>query len=546
IILERGYNYYVCGNILDIHETKGNKYTIEVEGTENYEVLVELDKNGKIVYSTCNCPYDFSPICKHQVAAYYQIYDILNNKHKDEKNVVKLNLKELLNKLSKEELINIILDLSKKDTALKDNIIFRYSDCNDIKKIEKYELYLDTIIKRHKGREGFISYMQTYKFANDMREVLENIEQTYNSNKNILLFLNSIFILVEKSIKSFKYTDDSSGYISEIVSESIELINTTIHSSNNFDMSTRELILEKILEESNNKIFYDLEEYKIELLKMCLEFIDIEVFRNKIKKELRRLIELNKYDTFRGYYNEELNLILFEIISKYGTEEEIEKFIKKNISFTSYRKILINKLLEEKNYGRVIEFALQGEKQDKNYRGLVIEWKEIRYIAYKESLLKDKQELLAKDLLLHGKFKYYKELKNLHKDNWEAFYKNLKEELKNSQEWYTIDVYIKIITEEKDLEAIIKLVREKHEYIETYASILMDKYKDEVIDIYEKHVKFNVRVSSNRSQYRNVCRMIIRYGKVVGKKKAEKTINDLKILYNRRTAFLDEMYKCGL
>ncbi|MCD3362077.1 hypothetical protein G8T83_04385, partial [Clostridium botulinum D/C] len=171
IILERGYNYYVCGNILDIHETKGNKYTIEVEGTENYEVLVELDKNGKIVYSTCNCPYDFSPICKHQVAAYYQIYDILNNKHKDEKNVVKLNLKELLNKLSKEELINIILDLSKKDTALKDNIIFRYSDCNDIKKIEKYELYLDTIIKRHKGREGFISYMQTYKFANDMREV---------------------------------------------------------------------------------------------------------------------------------------------------------------------------------------------------------------------------------------------------------------------------------------------------------------------------------------------------------------------------------------
>ncbi|NFO99087.1 hypothetical protein FDC62_13005 [Clostridium botulinum] len=407
IILERGYNYYVCGNILDIHETKGNKYTIEVEGTENYEVLVELDKNGKIVYSTCNCPYDFSPICKHQVAAYYQIYDILNNKHKDEKNVVKLNLKELLNKLSKEELINIILDLSKKDTALKDNIIFRYSDCNDIKKIEKYELYLDTIIKRHKGREGFISYMQTYKFANDMREVLENIEQTYNSNKNILLFLNSIFILVEKSIKSFKYTDDSSGYISEIVSESIELINTTIHSSNNFDMSTRELILEKILEESNNKIFYDLEEYKIELLKMCLEFIDIEVFRNKIKKELRRLIELNKYDTFRGYYNEELNLILFEIISKYGTEEEIEKFIKKNISFTSFRKILINKLLEEKNYGRVIELALQGEKQDKNYRGLVIEWKEIRYIAYKESLLKDKQELLAKDLLLHGKFKYY-------------------------------------------------------------------------------------------------------------------------------------------
>ncbi|KGM95283.1 hypothetical protein FDC62_10905 [Clostridium botulinum] len=74
----------------------------------------------------------------------------------------------------------------------------------------------------------------------------------------------------------------------------------------------------------------------------------------------------------------------------------------------------------------------------------------------------------------------------------------------------------------------------------------MDKYKDEVIDIYEKHVKFNVRVSSNRSQYRNVCRMIIRYGKVVGKKKAEKTINDLKIVYKRRTAFLDEMYKCGL
>ncbi len=51
--------------------------------------------------------------------------------------------------------------------------------------------------------------------------------------------------------------------------------------------------------------------------------------------------------------------------------------------------------------------ALEGEKQDKQYAGLVSNWKKIRYIAYKELLLKEEQEKLAKELLLAGDFEYY-------------------------------------------------------------------------------------------------------------------------------------------
>ncbi len=125
-IYERGENYYHLGNILEIINSNGN-YTAEVEGSngEIYTVNIEMNSSGKVKFFDCDCPYDYSPVCKHIVAV---LLAIQNNK-----NMNVDPLEDRLNELSKEQLISILTDL-----------------CRDYKIKEKeYEKLLD-LVKRHR------------------------------------------------------------------------------------------------------------------------------------------------------------------------------------------------------------------------------------------------------------------------------------------------------------------------------------------------------------------------------------------------------------
>ncbi|WP_251862359.1 hypothetical protein [Clostridium sp. Marseille-Q2269] len=101
--------------------------------------------------------------------------------------------------------------------------------------------------------------------------------------------------------------------------------------------------------------------------------------------------------------------------------------------------------------------------------GLVTKWKEIRYTAYKELSMKEEQQKLAKELLLHGNFLYYRELKKLTTEGKEVFYNKLKQELKNFREWQQRNIYLKVIEEENDLDEIMEFVRKNPETIEKNA-----------------------------------------------------------------------------
>ncbi len=72
-ILDRGYNYYRLGAILELTiSAEGDWYDAIVEGTDEYEVGVYIEK-GKIIRCSCDCPYSYGPICKHQVAVFFRI-----------------------------------------------------------------------------------------------------------------------------------------------------------------------------------------------------------------------------------------------------------------------------------------------------------------------------------------------------------------------------------------------------------------------------------------------------------------------------------------
>lgn len=542
-ILERGYDYYDEGNIVETYNQGDNEYIFQVQGSEEYEVIVKIDEKREIIYSDCDCPYDFGPICKHQVATYFELYDILNSKSNNndgKKEVAKQPaIKEVLNNLSKEELINIIVDITKKDTTLRNRIIFRYSPGDDTQELEKCKKLMESIVRKYIGREGYITYRETYGFVSEIEDLLENVRDT----DNILLALDIAFLVLEESIEAFQYADDSNGEIGSLVSEIIELIEEIIIDCDDLDINLREKIFNKLLQQSDSKFFNGWEEYRIDMLSICAQFADIEEFRNKLRMKIEYLLNKRTNDEHMKHSNESMLRILFDMIKEYGTKEEAEEFIKDNLKFTSFRELFIDKYIKEKNYYKIIELALEGETKDKQYAGLVLKWKKIRYTAYKELLLKEEQEKLAKELLFNGDFEYYKELKELHKGAEEAFYSNIKGELKNYKGWHGRSMYLKLIVLEKDLAEIMEFVTENPRSIEEYADMLVDKYQVQVIEIYTKSIKLQADLSSNRKHYQEVCRMLKRYKKIAGKNRLEEIVNELTVLYKKRPAFLDELSK---
>src|SRR5262249_15250767 len=65
----RGKEYFCDGAVSDVIR-RGNRVTAEVEGSDLYEVTIELGDDGDepVADAECTCPYDWGGYCKHVVA----------------------------------------------------------------------------------------------------------------------------------------------------------------------------------------------------------------------------------------------------------------------------------------------------------------------------------------------------------------------------------------------------------------------------------------------------------------------------------------------
>lgn len=540
IILDRGYSYYIEGNVIEAYEQDKNEYIFQIEGSDDYEVLVEIGDNGDILYSECDCPYDFGPVCKHEVAAYFQLFEMLNQVPSSDKNKTRerTTIQEVLSHLSKEELIKIIINITNNDVTLENSLIVKYSTGDDCQELEACRELIAAIARKYTGREGFIKYRDTRAFARELDDIADKARDT----ENVLLALDIALLLLEEAIEAFQYADDSSGDIGMLVTETLELIEEI--ATNGKDSSHHKAqIFEKLLQQIDNEVFDGWLDYKIDLLNICFEFAEDETRRGQLRSKIESMIDKKISDRYTHYENESMLQLLFRLIEQYGTQEEAERFIHNHLQFSSFREKLLNKYLRQKNYHKVIELAKEGEKQDQQYPGLISKWKKIRYEAYKNLQLKEEQQALAKELLLDGDFDFYKDLKELATGNHEVFYSNLKQELKAGKGWHSSRLFLKLIEEENDLDELLDFVRENPRYIEDYAEKLGKHFKEEVIEVYKRYIKSTASTSSNRRDYQGVCHKIKRYKKIAGKPNQVELINELMSLYKKRPAFIDELGK---
>lgn len=117
----KGLEYYKNKKVISLNKINENVYESFVEGNNNYKVHLDINHPKK---STCDCPLAKGRriICKHIVATYFKAFPkesmefegaakILQEEYEKEKEEEYDKAINCLNKMSKEELINELIQI---------------------------------------------------------------------------------------------------------------------------------------------------------------------------------------------------------------------------------------------------------------------------------------------------------------------------------------------------------------------------------------------------------------------------------------------------
>lgn len=442
-------------------------------------------------------------------------------------------LEEVLRELSKEELIAIIAEAAGQDEVFKNTILLKYGSEEQPALLKTFQKLIKTIVKQYTGKEGFISYRETSSFAADLTALLDSKDSVSDDTVKLEMAL----MVLEEGVEAFQYADDSDGEIGGLVDDILDQIDELAESQQKADESVREHFLKRLIKMSQNAVFDGWDDYPVTLLRICTVFADEKKRREQLLAAIRAQITATAGKGYREYLNEELHEIQYDLIEKYSSAEEADKFMQEHLHMKSFGELAIRKSKEAGDYRRVIQLAEQGGRGDRS------DFKKARYEAYKALSLKEEQKQLAKELLLDGDYEYYAELEALFEGDEEEFYRGILAELKQSDTWSAHALYTKLFSDKNDLAEMLSYVKANPDAIEEYAARLSPDYKTEAEQVYSQYIYDTAAAAFNRKKYWNVCQMLKRYGELAGKSGQSAIIQQLQEQYFNKPAFLDELSK---
>lgn len=535
IILERGLKYFQKGQVINIEEMKSNHFHILIEGSEVYQVDVFLNAAKEIITTSCDCPYDIGEFCKHQVAAFFA----LRNPEKIEKENSKLSVEEIISKLSKEELGDIILHFSDEYPEMEKKLLLQHSPKQEEVAVSKK--LIREYINKAKDR-GFIKWGNVRYALTGANITLEKAQEKLGSGElesAVSLSIATLSIVVD----NLDRIDDSSGYAWDVIRESLAIIEEAANSIYLLNEQEQNTLFASILKEAMHKRYDDWDDWRMSLLSSCAYFCSNKKLREKLDKQLGKLLDNLTGDSWRGKYKEdEIKLVQLKLMELYDEEEKATQFIKANIHRDPFRKKAIEYLMEDGEFLEVIRLCQEGEMIDQEHRGLVHQWKVFSLVAYEALGDIQKQKELLFEFLLKNDYEYYSKLKKLYSSSeWEEVLQQILQTFEREKR--PPQAYLEILKEEKLYDKLLDYCAHHLSSIEHLYPFLIDQYFEKVNELYKKYIEVEAKEATDRKKYKGVCKLIKAYKKVCGDIHGKQLIDKLKIIYPNRPAFLDELGK---
>ena len=550
-ILPRGLSYFENGYVDRPDEIISGLYEAIVKGTADYTVRIQLEGETVTEYS-CNCPYDFGPVCKHVVALMFCIREeepkLQQNRgskkktrKKSKKKTVSEQVEELLVDLPHDEMKRFIKEQADIDGSFRRRLLTTFAYFNKSESKAFYAQQVRAVLRTAKGRDGFIDWREVRAVGKAVSDLLVAARKHYeNSNYQSVIHISCA--VLEEMTKALQFADDSDADIGSNIREAYDLL---------FDMSRsdppekiRKQLFDYALKSYKRNIFSDWDWH--------LGMLELASVIPANQKEAGRIFDLLDKTTNSEYEREEVQTLKFRLLKKTAGEDEAEKFMEQNLSNPSLRAEAIQMAVSRKNYEKAIAIARGGIDQDsKDKPGLVWDWyKWLLRIAGRQ---KEKTKIIEYARLLFielnsGKEHYFDILKtHIDRNKWDSFVEKLVADIRNKR-WFNPHVIAWIYVNEGSWEKLLALVKQAFsdgsislEYVKSYEKYLANDYSDELASLYEQGIIDLLDSNTGRKYYKTACRYLIRMRKLGGWEKAERLIEKLRATYPQRPALLEEL-----
>jgi hypothetical protein len=548
VILDRGREYLLGGHVLSIEDIGDLAYRAEVEGSELYEVYVELDEEAEVISSDCDCPYDYGPVCKHQAAVMLKLRDhtatLPESITKELPTNPNKSLKHLLEAESKESLITLLLSLAADSDVVEQRVKLHLSKVGGAKELEECRKLIRSYIDTYSDHHGFVNWRNVGKAVGGAEMVAEKAcEAADNAEWTRAVEINHC--ILEEMVDFLQEANDSGGTIGCVIDQSLERIEEIILQSDRISQVDRESLFQLLLDESKQSRYDGWSDWQLAMLDSASRLAVTANLRMKWEKHASRMASEQTGGTSSGnYFAQRVAVMRFHLIQIYEDEGRAGDYLNSHLHFSDFREMAIQDAFHNGCYDEVIRLAEEGEAQDqaKGFPGLVKQWKKHRYEAYCRSGQLEFQRKLGVALVLDGDFSYYKPLKDTYPaTGWRPVYLDMLQKLEKDK--LPGNIYTRILVEEQECSRLLVYVKKQPSRIEEFYSHLNQPFPMEVKELFHIHIEAEAGRSTTRKHYENVCRIIFLLQQAGGKEEALQIARLLLAKYPKKPAFRDELMK---
>ncbi|MEF3306243.1 SWIM zinc finger family protein [Paenibacillus sp. GYB003] len=548
-VLKRGREYAENGRVLEIEESEPGVYWAEVQGSELYEVNVELDDDGEVLSSECDCPFE-GAICKHQAAVLIELLDERMDGHDEDADSGPHEapvrhpekLESLLEAASKETLIALLLDIADESRTEERRIRLYLSGSEGPQGIEACRALIRSSIVRHADKHGFVDWRNVDHAVKGAEKATDQALRTADGG-NPLQAVAIHLCIMEEMMELLHSADDSSGTIGSLIHNNLEHIHEIAGDAGRLTSDERDKLLRMLIHAAEQPDYAGWSDWQLGLLRAAASAATTAELRSVWEEAAARLAEADRKDALSGsYLAEQIALMQYHQYAG-GEEKAADRFLHENMHYPKFRKRAIEQAIDSGSYDKAIAWAEEGESRDRdnNLPGLVNQWRKFRYEAYRLSGQCERQRELGLELVREGEFDMYEQVKALYSpDEWVTVYAELLDQLeKQTYGWRSM--YTRILVHENETSRLLAYVKERPFEVEQYYSHLVKEYRDEVLAIFRTVIERQASHASNRKQYQDVCRVIRLVRKIGGTDSAQAIVGKLLALYPNKPAFRDEL-----
>lgn len=546
VILDRGREYLLSGCVRSLEKVGEQIYRAQVEGSELYEVVVELDKSGTIQSLECDCPYDYGPVCKHQAAVLLMIRNGApfqpTAKSWNMPSNTSRSLKDLLKDQSKERLIDLILSMATDSEVMEQRIQLYVSDGDSDEQLAECRNLIQSYVTAYSDNHGFVNYRSVSRAVEGAEVVAEKAIEAADAG-DWMLAARMNFCILEEMLDLLQAADDSDGTIGSVIEESLLRVQQIASNAHQMPEQQMGALFGILLEESGDSRLDGWSDWQLVLLRCASQMAVTADMRGEWEQHVARITSIQSGGTWnRDYFAEDVAMMRYEFICHHEGDSEAKEFLQRHLHFPDFRKLAIQTALEQGRYDDAMRLAEEGEAADhaRGFPELLKQWKEFRYEACRRGGRLELQREIGKELAQEGDYSYYKRIKDSYpSEEWSDVYQDILLSLERTERYG--EVYTRILVEEQETERLLTYVKQRPARIEDFHRHLMGNFRSEVIGLFQIHIESTAAHSSARAHYQNVCR-IIRMLQQAGEREEALQITRLLLdKYPRKPAFREEL-----